>query len=113
MDKGRRTEDHANHFPLGCATLSVFTGRRGGDWNAYIAYTLGCGGHPIYKSVFYPFQTSLVPIRWQRRDERRGWPARETRTTWVGKITHAPKHFEIFPLFLPKFSRFIRLIYVD
>uniref|UniRef100_A0A7I4Z2Y0 Uncharacterized protein n=1 Tax=Haemonchus contortus TaxID=6289 RepID=A0A7I4Z2Y0_HAECO len=41
---------------------STSTQNRSGVMSAYVAYTMTCGGQPMYKSVLLSSQTSLVPI---------------------------------------------------
>lgn len=48
---------------VGRATYSTFTGHRGDSLNAYLVRTMTFGDQPMNKSVFYPFQTGLVPIQ--------------------------------------------------
>lgn len=60
-------KDNEQRHPTtsGRGTHSTSTGCRGGDFNAYLAYTASCGDKPMDISVLNPSQTSTVPI--QRR----------------------------------------------
>lgn len=63
---------------LGYATHYASKGCPEGNFNAYLSYTLACGGQANSKSVFYPSQTSLVPIHRAQMEER-------TWLNWAGK----------------------------
>lgn len=55
---------------LGCETHSTYTACRGGNFNAYLAYSMKCGGHPRRKPIYHLSHTGPVPMLRTQRDER-------------------------------------------